>query len=124
MEPDPMRVLLVDDHPKVRSALRLLIEQECDGCVVHDISKDDCLVDQVLAVSPDLLLLDWEMSSPPSAETVQRLRSLDRRMFIIVMSGRPEMRGVALDAGAHAFIWKGESPDSLLTVLKELIGKE
>jgi len=53
-----MHVLLADDQSKVRSALRLLLEQEPELNVVGEATKADELLAQVGTVCPDIVLLD------------------------------------------------------------------
>jgi DNA-binding NarL/FixJ family response regulator len=65
-----MRVLLVDDHVWLRSALRLLLEQETGLEVVGEVSDASLLLDQMAQVHPNLLLLDWEL---PMLRTVTML---------------------------------------------------
>ena len=56
-----MRVLLADDQMKVRSALRLLLEQEPGLSVVGEAAEAKDLLAQVGTERPDLVLLDWEL---------------------------------------------------------------
>jgi DNA-binding NarL/FixJ family response regulator len=122
-----MRVLVADDQAAVRSALRRLLKEEPGLIVVGEVVRADELLAQAAATQPDLVLLDCELCglSPwfhPSAwqarwrllEALHRLRSHPK---VIVLSGRPEMRQAALDAGADAFVSKGDPPERLLTTL-------
>lgn len=119
-----MRVLLADDQASLRSAVRLLLEQEPDIEVVGEAAEAGILLSIVGAVAPDLLLLDWELpgthAGNGSERLLQRLRSCCPHIAVIVLSGRPEAAARAMAAGADYFVSKAEPPDSLLTAVLEV----
>ncbi len=112
-----MRILLADDQPKVRSALRLLLEQEPEMSVVGEAAEVEDLLAQVEATQPDLVLLDWELPGLQAADLLPTLRSLHPRLKVIALSGRLEARQAALTAGAEAFVSKGDPPERLLAAV-------
>ena len=63
-----MRILLVDDQSEIRSALRLLLEQEQGMTVVGEVAKAEDLLAQVEATRPDVALLDWELPGLQTAD--------------------------------------------------------
>lgn len=125
-----MRVFLADDQAKVRSALRLLLEQEPGLNVVGEAAEAEDLLAQVQAICPDLVLLDWELPGfrDPDRPTALRrssgqrllaaLHSLGCPLKVIALSGHLEAREEALAAGADAFVSKGDPPERLLTTLR------
>ena len=54
-----VKVLLADDDPHVRSALRLLLENESGVAIVGEWAAADGLVDEVLRTQASVVLLDW-----------------------------------------------------------------
>lgn len=127
-EPKRIAIFLADSHAEVRSALRLLLEQEQGVRVVGEAEKADGLLPKLLAESPDLLLLDWEL---PDCECccaprglgpslISTLRSFLPSLRILVMSSRPEVRGACVAFGADAFISKGDPPERLLKTVRSV----
>jgi len=114
-----MRVLLADDQPNVRSALRLLLEQEAGLTVVAEVENSKGLVSQLEADCPDLLLLDWELPSGKGAELIPTLREKCPELVIIALSSRPEARQAALRAGADDFVSKGSPPQEVIAAVKK-----
>ena len=115
-----MHVLLADDQTKVRSALRLLLEQEPGFVVVGEAADATGLLQAVAEKAPDVVLLDWEL---PGLSAVQLLRLLQYErpsLRVIAMSSRPEACQAALDAGIGAFASKSEPPERLLTIIRAL----
>jgi DNA-binding NarL/FixJ family response regulator len=111
-----MHILLADNQAEVRSALRFLLEQEPGIYVVGEAAEAEALLAQEAAIQPDLVLLDWEL---PGLRPIQLLAALriHRHIIVIALSGRPEARQEALNAGADAFASKGEPPERLLATL-------
>ena len=58
---EQMRVLLVDDQSEVRSALRLLLEQDQRVRIVGEADDVDDIFACVQETKPNLVLLDWEL---------------------------------------------------------------
>ncbi len=126
-----MRVFFADDEIKVRSALRLLLEQETRALVmVGEAADARSLLAQAQAAQPDLVLLDWELPGlrpnghaavveSPGALIV-KLHELCPTLKIIALSGSPEARREVLEAGADEFICKVDSPERLVEVLHTL----
>jgi DNA-binding NarL/FixJ family response regulator len=114
-----MRVLLADDQMKVRSALRLLLEQEPGLSVVGEAAEAEDLLAQVRTEYPDLVLLDWELPDQGGAATLAGLRAARPGPMVIALSGRPEARRAALAAGADAFVSKGDPPERLLAAVDD-----
>lgn len=119
-----MRVLLADDQPQVRSALRLLLEHEAEMQVVDEVTNTEDLLAQAQATSPDVLLLDWELPGLPATILLATLRKGYPHLAVIALSGQLEARRAALAAGADAFISKSDPADQLLTILREMGRKE
>ena len=112
-----MRVLLADNQPEVRSALRFLLEQEPGVSVVGEVAEAETLFAQAEAIQADLVLLDWELPGLLAPDLLLTLRSYCPHMKVIALSGRPEARHEALNAGIHDFVSKGDPPEWLLRTM-------
>ncbi len=125
-----MRIVLADDEQKVRSALRLLLEELTTGAP-HEGRNDVCTIVEATSAAAvlrhlrdeeaDLLLLDWELPGMADGDLVGIVRELSPGCSVIAMSGRPEAARHALDRGVDAFVSKNEPPDRLVsTVLRRV----
>jgi CheY-like chemotaxis protein len=117
-----VRVLVADGKPKVRSALKLLLEQDGGVAVSAEAARVNELLEQVSISCPDAILLDCDLPGLSVSEFLPQLRSLCPRIRVVALCSRPEMQQAALSAGADAFVGKTESPEKLLEVLRECLG--
>lgn len=113
-----MRILVADDQPKVRLAMRLLLEVEPGMSVVGDASNSENLLALMGLTSPDLVLLNWGLPSMKTGELLSVIRRIYPNMSVIVLSERLEARKAALAAGADSFVSKGDPPERLLEAIQ------
>ena len=114
MDENRMRVLIADDHPQVRSALRLLLQEELDVIVVGEANDLEQTLELVSVEEPDLVLLDWGLLAQDGTNALIGLRTALPGLVVIALSGSPEARREALAAGADAFVSKGDPPEWLV----------
>jgi DNA-binding NarL/FixJ family response regulator len=115
--------LVADNDVRVRSALQTLLKQEPEPIAIRESSDLGSLAIQVKEFQPDLVLLDWELPGRPAAALLFALHGLEVKPKVIVLSKRPESEQAALDAGADAFVSKGDPPDQLLAAFRGLVRK-
>lgn len=116
-----MRVLLADDQWQVRSAIRLLLEQEPGFQVVGEAADATGLLLATTEKAPSLVLLDWELPGLPAGQLLRLLRYERPLLTIIAMSSRPEVARLALNAGADAFLSKSDPPERVLSIIHDLL---
>ena len=115
-----MRILLADNRSRVRFALRSLLEEQSELMVVGEVSDCNELLAQAEAVCPDLVLIDWELPGMAIIDVLPRLQKICPGLHVIALSGRPEVEGDALTAGAQAFVSKAGPPEPLLAAIQEV----
>jgi len=113
-----LRIILADGRPKVRSAIKFMLEQDGGIVVSTEVTNVKELLDQVGLSCPSAILLDCDLPGLKVTEFMPKLRSLCPQVRVVAMCGRPEMEEAALSAGADAFVCKTEPPEKLLAVLK------
>lgn len=113
-------ILIADDQGHVRSALRLLLEQEPGITVIAEAADATGLLLSLESSPLDVVLLDWDLPGLPIHHLLRLLRLERPSLPIIAMSSRPEARFQALQAGVAAFLSKGAPPETILTILARL----
>ena len=116
-----MKILLADDNPEVRSALRLLLEQEPVLAMVMEVADAPGLLTHLRENCPMVVLLDWELPGLHSSDVLTMVRSRCPEMKVIALSSKFEARQEALTARVDAFISKAEPPEHILSTLCSLI---
>ena len=119
-----MHILLADGQLRVRSALRLLLEQQPETYVVEEATNTQELLDCVKNCYPDILLLDWKLPGLVPDELSTTLRTLNPGLFIIVLDSIPHTRQAAIKAGANEFVSKNDPPECLMSVIKSYMASD
>lgn len=119
-----MRILLADDNPGLRSALRLLLETRLEFELIVEARNMEHVLAQVEDSRPDCIILDWELPGRPTRERVSVLRTLVPHLKVIAFSARPESKRRALSAGADAFVSKNEPPGMILDKIQKIYQQE
>jgi DNA-binding NarL/FixJ family response regulator len=115
-----MRVLLADRKAKIRRAVKLLVEQDFGMTVVGEIAIVEGLRTEIREARPDLLLLEWELLGRNPSTALRTIKAEFPRLVVLAISGRPEARGAALEAGADLFVSKVDSPQRLAAALSSI----
>jgi DNA-binding NarL/FixJ family response regulator len=112
------QILLADDNPDLRSALRLLLETRLDLSLITEARDMEHVLAQAEDTRPDCIILDWELPGQPIRERIQLLRALVPGVIIIVTSARPESREEAMADEADAFAGKSDPPSVILEAMR------
>jgi len=113
---DALKILIVDDHAGVRSALRQILQQRPQLSVVGDASNGFEAIAHAHALRPDVILMDITMPQMDGIEATTRIRADFPDVQILGLSMQP--RNAATDAieeaGAAAFFVKGTDTQRLI----------
>ena len=119
----PARILLVDDHPIIRMALRQLLANAAD---LEVCGESDSTLDAIAVVGelqPDLAIVDLSLTGTGGLELIRRLGSLHPRVPVVVFSmyEEPVFADLAFTAGARGYVMKHESPARVLRAIREAL---
>jgi DNA-binding NarL/FixJ family response regulator len=120
-------LLIADDHPLFREALRGAVARVLPGAQLHEAENVEALHALVDAVpDADLLLLDLNMPGAQGFSALVHLRALHPQLPIVVVSARedPATMRRALDHGALGFIPKSADAVTLGSALKQVLEGE
>ncbi|MBT2206565.1 MULTISPECIES: response regulator transcription factor [Actinomadura] len=117
----PVRVLLVDDDPLVRTGLRLMLRGATDLEVVGEVADGTGVVDAVSRLLPDVVLMDVRM---PYLDGIAATRALSARgdgapaVIVLTTFGDDANVVAALRAGAAGFLLKHAGPDEIVDAVR------
>jgi DNA-binding NarL/FixJ family response regulator len=110
------RILLVDDHPLFRSAVRGLLDSDAGLKVVGEAGTAAQALQALRLTRPSLALLDVSLPDQSGVELLPRLRAIRPQLPVLFVSAHP-VSGFALPllrAGAQGYISKQAAPAELL----------
>lgn len=120
------RVLLVDDHPMIRSAIQVLVDKQEDLEVCGEAVDPAETLQQIESARPDLILLDLVLKQGHGLELIGEIRRRYPGVKIIVFSGQEERHFAerCLRAGAMGFVHKQEPNRELLEAIRRVLRGE
>lgn len=117
-------VLLADDHPLYRSALRQVLE-EAHIRVLGEVSTGEEAVSQALQTHPDVVVMDVRMPVMDGIEATRQMRDQLPDTPVVLITGMPDDQAQllrAVDAGARSYLGKHEPTNSLLEAIHAVAG--
>jgi DNA-binding NarL/FixJ family response regulator len=117
---EPIRVLLVDDEPKVLLGLRMLLALEADIRVVGEAADGATAVDLASRLSPDVVLMDVNLPVVDGIAATRQHTVRVPRAAVVILSLHDDRGTVdrALAAGAVAFVGKQQMDGDLLGAIR------
>lgn len=88
---EPATILLIDDHPMLRTGVKQLVSMAPDISVVGEASNGEQGIDLAESLDPDLILLDLNMPGMNGLETLDKLRE-KRCQDVLSFSAYPTMK--------------------------------
>ena len=116
----PIRVLLVDDHPVVRTGYRHLLQTGTDIAVVAEADDSTSACEAFKAHKPDVVVMDISLPGVSGIEAMRRMRAHRPEARVLIFSMHDEAIFVsrALGAGAAGFLSKSSAPERLIEAVR------
>jgi len=114
------RILIVDDHPLVRSGLKLLIDCEPDLAVCGEAANANEAMRLLESQKPDLLIVDLSLKESSGLELIKRIkaRSPEAKMLVSSMFEEALYAERVLSAGALGFVHKQEGMERVIEAIR------
>jgi DNA-binding NarL/FixJ family response regulator len=126
MDMDPIRVVLVDDHPVVRRGLRALLESLSGYEVVAEATDGEAGVREVQLTNPDVVLMDIRMDGLDGIEATRRIRAAAPGVAVLVLTMFDDDDTVfaAMRAGAQGYLLKGAEQVDIDRAIRAVVAGE
>jgi len=115
-------VLIVDDHPLLRSGITAVIQGESDIVVVGEASNGQEAIESFRIHRPDVTLMDLQM---PVMNGIDAIRAIRREFpaarFVVLTTYRGDVQALgALKAGATGYLLKNMLREQLITTIRSI----
>lgn len=116
IQPPPVRVLVVDDHPAVRLGVSRLIDGEAPRmCTVGCAATGDEALERVEHLQPDVVVLDVNLAGEDGLVLIPAIRRLAPCQVVVLTSlTDPAVERIAMALGASAQVHKAAPAQVLL----------
>lgn len=113
-------VLLVDDHPVVIEGLRKVLATAGDIDVTGEAHDAAGAIERSRVLKPDVILLDLRMPGASGVQATRRLRELESKSAVIILTSYGDEAYVrqALEAGADGYQLKSTPPEQLIAAIR------
>jgi DNA-binding NarL/FixJ family response regulator len=120
MPEDPIRLLIVDDHPVVRDGLRGIFEGDPEFDVVGEASDGSSGVEAADRLRPDVILMDLRMPGMGGAAAIRQLTEQGSVARVLVLTTYDSDADVvtALEAGATGYLLKDAPREQLVRAIR------
>ena len=116
-----MKILIIDDEPKIRNGLSNLLTRR-EGWEVAGAYENAADALKYLAVNQvDVMITDIKMPEISGLELIARIRERDKKTAIIILSGYSNFQFAqrAIELGVSRYLTKPTNPRELICVLEE-----
>lgn len=116
----PWRVLIVDDHPIVRTGLAMLIDAEPDMRSCGQAEDYDGALQALARDPPDLVLVDLSLRGSSGLELVKEVVRRGFRAIVVSMQEAPIWAERAFAAGARGYVQKSEAGRNVVHAIRKV----
>jgi DNA-binding NarL/FixJ family response regulator len=117
---DPLRVLVVEDHPLFRKGVVALLESVPEFAVAGVATTGEEAIAQAAAQRPDVVLMDLQLPGISGIEATRAIVTADPEVRVLVLSLFEDEDSVflALRAGARGYVLKDADEDELTGAIR------
>lgn len=117
------RVIVVEDHPAMRLAIRSLLAQDSQFEIVGEAADGNAGLNLVRQHKPDLVILDLNLPGMDGMDLLARVHIFDENIRLLVLSSQDERlyANRVEAAGGHGFVSKNKDTTAILNAARMLV---
>ena len=118
--PEKIRVVIADDHPVVRTGLRLMLGMEEGIELVGEAADGVAAIHLVGSLQPDVVLMDLRMPAMDGLEAIDQIRTQWPHIAIVVLTtyDEDELMLRSLQAGVRGYLLKESGLETVLQAIE------
>lgn len=117
---EPVRILVVDDHPVVRDGIDAMLAAQSDFEIVGEAGSGAEAVAKTAQLRPDVVLMDLEMPDLDGVEAIQQLKAEHSEVQVVVLTAFDTDERIvgAIEAGAQGYLLKGSPREEIFEAVR------
>lgn len=123
---EPIKVFLADDHPLLRTGLRMSLSQYADIDFIGEANDGFKAVEMIKKSPPDVVLVDLDMPGLSGVAAIRLLRKHYPDMKLLLLSSYSDRHYIeeAMKAGANGYILKSIDINELVDIIRSFARNE
>ncbi len=119
MTPEPVKILLADDHPVVRRGLKAAIEDDRAFLVIAEVSNGEDALTQISDMQPQIAILDIDMPGINGLSVAREIqnRRLSTKVIFMTFHADEDLMRAAMEVGGKGYLLKGSETDEVTSAL-------
>lgn len=115
-----IKILLVNDHPTVRTNIKNELNRHQDFCVVGEAVDSEAAINQASLFNPDVILIDINIPGPTTAQIVRALQDNQPEKLIVILSDTKEREFILgmFNIGVKGYLLKDEPPEVIAQAIR------
>ena len=120
------RILMADDHPLFRKAVRDILEKQDDFEVIAEANDGQEAVEKSLELVPDVVIMDISMPRLNGLEATRQIKGKCSHIAVLVLTIHNDIEHILsiLVAGAAGYLIKSVSEDEVIAAIRSVVAGE
>ena len=125
-EPEPSRIVIADDHPLYRSALRQTVDRQPDLEVVGEAENGREALELCRRLHPEVVLMDVRMPEMDGLMATRAIKLELPGIIVLVLTAfeDPDSLSEALKSGAAGYVLKQSSSQEIIDAIRKVLDGE
>ena len=121
-----IKVMLADDHPLFRQALRNILEKQADFEIVAEAANGEEAVSLAIELVPNVVVMDISMPVLNGLEATRQIKAKNSDIIVLVLTVHDDSEHVIgiLESGAAGYLTKSAVEEEVVSAIRSVVAGE